>query len=246
MEKGDCAVPAPAESDRRRPGDASRLLAAYWLRSGEFFPVVRRGRALSGVFLPWHARAHPALHLDILHDIIEDRQAGFLQSVLVAPVRRSAITLGKILGGSSLALVQALIFLALAPTVGIGLTLAKVALLCGILFLIAFGLSSVGYFIAWKMDSTQGFHAIMNLFLMPMWLLSGSFFPASGAPGWLRWLVHANPLTYGIAAVRRALYLGQVQSAADMPPFGLCLAVTALFAALAFVATTVVASQPGR
>ncbi len=89
--------------------------------------------------------------------IIEDRQAGFLQSVLVAPVRRSAITLGKILGGSSLALVQALIFLALAPTVGIGLTLGKVALLCGILFLIAFGLSSIGYFIAWKMDSTQGF-----------------------------------------------------------------------------------------
>src|SRR6266516_6568730 len=118
--------------------------------------------------------------------IIEDRQTGFLQSVLVAPVRRSAITLGKVLGSSSLALVQALIFLTLAPTVGIGLTPGKVVLLCGILFLIAFELSAIGYFIAWKMDSTQGFHAIMNLFLMPMWLLSGSFFPASGAPAWLR------------------------------------------------------------
>ncbi len=178
--------------------------------------------------------------------IIEDRQTGFLQSVLVAPVRRSAITLGKVLGSSSLALVQALIFLTLAPTVGIGLTPGKVVLLCGILFLIAFELSAIGYFIAWKMDSTQGFHAIMNLFLMPMWLLSGSFFPASGAPAWLRWLVHANPLTYGIAAVRRALYLGHVQSAPDLPPFGLCLTVTALFAALAFAAATLVASQPAR
>ena len=178
--------------------------------------------------------------------IIEDRQAGFLQSVLVAPVRRSAITLGKVLGGASLALIQAFIFLALAPAVGIGLTPGKVALLCGILFLIAFGLTSIGYLIAWEMDSTQGFHAIMNLFLMPMWLLSGAFFPASGAPAWLRWLIHANPLTYGIAAVRRALYLGQIQSAADLPPLGLCLTVTALFAALAFAATTLVAARPAR
>ncbi len=170
--------------------------------------------------------------------IIEDRQMGFLQSVLVAPVRRSAITLGKILGGSTLALLQALLFLLMAPTVGITLTLEKLAILSGILFLTAFGLTSLGYLIAWRMDSTQGFHAIMNLLLMPMWLLSGSFFPATGAPWWIRWIIHANPLTYGVAAVRRALYLGEPQEMADLPQLGICIAVTCLFGVLAFALTT--------
>src|SRR5512136_2648083 len=77
--------------------------------------------------------------------IIEDRQVGFLQSVLVAPVPRSAITLGKILGGTSLALIQALIFLLLAPTVGISLSLEKLLALTGILFLVAFSLTAVGF-----------------------------------------------------------------------------------------------------
>ena len=170
--------------------------------------------------------------------IIEDRQAGFLQSVIVAPVRRSAITLGKTLGASTLALLQALLFLILAPTVGIALNPEKLAVLSGLLLLVAFGLSSLGYLIAWRMDSTQGFHAIMNLLLMPMWLLSGSFFPPSGAPSWVQWIIRANPLTYGVAAIRRALYLGELDGKADLPSFAVCIAVTCLFGALAFAATT--------
>ena len=71
------------------------------------------------------------------------------------------------------------------------------------LFTIAFGLTGLGFLIAWKMDSTQGFHAIMNLFLIPLWLLSGSLFPASGAAGWLGTVMAANPLTYGVAALRQ-------------------------------------------
>ena len=170
--------------------------------------------------------------------IIEDRQAGFLQSVVVAPVRRSAITLGKVLGASTLALLQALLFVALAPTVGIRLNLEKVLILTAVLFLVAFGLSALGYLIAWKMDSTQGFHAIMNLLLMPMWLLSGSFFPPSGAPAWMQWIIRLNPLTYGVAAVRRSLYLGDLQVRAELPSFAVSILVTALFASLAFAATT--------
>jgi ABC-2 type transport system permease protein len=178
--------------------------------------------------------------------IIEDRQVGFLQSVLVAPVPRSAITLGKIFGGTTLALIQALIFVALAPTVGISLTVGKLAALSGVLLLVAFALTALGFLIAWRLDSTQGFHAIMNLLLIPMWLLSGSFFPASGAPMWIRAVIHANPLSYGVAAIRRVLYLGGNPAAPDVPSLAICLAVTVLFGAAAFGAVTLVARQPTR
>ncbi len=175
--------------------------------------------------------------------IIEDRQVGFLQAVLVAPVPRSAITLGKIMGGTLLALVQALIFVLLAPTVGISLSLEKLLALTAILFLVAFALTAVGFLIAWKMDSTQGFHAIMNLLLMPMWLLSGAFFPASGAPAWIKGVINANPLTYGVGAVRQILYMGGSRAALDVPSLSTCVVVSVLFGIAAFGATSYVASR---
>jgi ABC-2 type transport system permease protein len=178
--------------------------------------------------------------------IIEDRQVGFLQSVLVAPVPRSAITLGKTLGGTSLALLQALLFLLLAPTIGIHLTLTKIAALAGVLFIVAFALTGVGFLIAWRLDSTQGFHAIMNLLLMPMWLMSGSFFPASGAPAWIRAIIYMNPLTYGVGAIRRILYLGNPQSPLDVPPLGICIAVSAVFGLASLAATSWVANRPSK
>jgi ABC-2 type transport system permease protein len=120
----------------------------------------------------------------------------------------------------------------------------KLISLTGILFLVAFALTAVGFLIAWRMDSTQGFHAIMNLFLMPMWLLSGSFFPASGAPKWIRIIIHANPLTYGVGAMRRVLYLESPRAAFDLPSLTVCLAVSLLFGMAAFAATTLVANRP--
>lgn len=178
--------------------------------------------------------------------IIEDRQAGFLQAVLVAPVSRSAITAGKILGGSTLALVHALAFLPLAPAAGISLTAGKIAAAASVLFILGFALTSLGFLIAWKMDSTQGFHAIMNLVLMPMWLLSGAFFPPGGAPVWLRILIHLNPLTYGVGALRQVLYQGSARMATDIPSASVCLAVTILFGVAAFAATTWIAARPRR
>jgi ABC-2 type transport system permease protein len=177
--------------------------------------------------------------------IIEDRQLGFLQAVLVAPIPRSAITLGKILGGTTLALLQALLFLLLAPAVGISLDPAKVAAVAGILLLVAFALTATGFFIAWRMDSTQGFHAIMNLLLMPMWMLSGSLFPAAGAPLWMEIIITLNPLSYGVAALRRVLYW-EAPPSAEMPALYLCLVVTTLFGAAAFAATTWLAGRPSR
>ena len=138
--------------------------------------------------------------------VIEDRNEGFLLSVLVAPVPRSAIVLGKVLGGTTLATAQGLIFLIFSPLVGIHMTLASFGLIVLTVFLVSFALTALGFAIAWPMDSTQAFHAIINLFLIPLWLLSGALFPLSKASAWIRWLMYINPLTYGVEALRTLMY----------------------------------------
>jgi len=140
--------------------------------------------------------------------VIEDRKEGFLLSVLVAPVSRSAIVLGKVLGGTTLAAVQGLIFLVFAPLVGIHLSISVFLLSALVVFLVSFALTALGFAIAWPMDSTQAFHAIINLFLIPLWLLSGALFPLSSASAWLRLVMQINPLTYGVEALRSVLYPG--------------------------------------
>jgi ABC-2 type transport system permease protein len=138
--------------------------------------------------------------------VIEDRNEGFLLSVLVAPVPRAAIVLGKVLGGTTLAAAQGLVCLVFAPLVGVQMTIASFALIVVTVFLVSFALTALGFAIAWPMDSTQAFHAIINLFLIPMWLLSGALFPISGASTWIRWLMYVNPLTYGVEALRTLMY----------------------------------------
>ena len=138
--------------------------------------------------------------------IIEDRKEGFLQSVLVAPISGASIALGKIFGGMTLAVLQAVIFLVLAPLIGFHFSLFQLPVLIIVLAFIGFGLTGLGFLIAWRMESTQGFHAIMNLFLIPLWLLSGALFPSEGGPSWLQWLMAANPLTYCLSATRQLLY----------------------------------------
>src|SRR5688500_2116232 len=113
--------------------------------------------------------------------IIEDRREGFLQSVLVAPIPRSAVVLGKVLGGTVLATGQVLLFLLLAPLVGFRFTPASFAIALLLMLILSFALTALGFCLAWRMTSTQGFHAVMNLFLMPMWFLSGALFPPTGA-----------------------------------------------------------------
>src|SRR5207253_3172634 len=138
--------------------------------------------------------------------VIEDRKEGFLLSVLVAPVPRSAIVLGKVLGGTTLSTIQGLTFLIFAPLVGVHLTLGTFLLIALTVFLVSFALTALGFAIAWPMDSNQAFHAIINLFLIPLWLLSGALFPLSGASGWMKVLMRLNPLTYGNEALRLLLY----------------------------------------
>src|SRR6202020_318835 len=113
--------------------------------------------------------------------VIEDRKEGFLLSVLVAPVPRSAIVLGKVMGGTTLSAIQGMIFLVLAPLAGVHLSLLQVLMVGIVVFLVSFALTALGFAIAWTMDSTQAFHGIINLFLIPLWLLSGALFPMAGA-----------------------------------------------------------------
>lgn len=182
--------------------------------------------------------------------IIEDRREGFLQSVLVAPIPRWSMVLGKILGGSLIALVQGLAFLVLGLTLGLRFTPLSVASIVALLAVISLALTSLGFVIAWRMDSTQGFHAIMSVFLMPMWLLSGAFFPPpplSAQMGWAEWalalVMQANPLTYGVAALRRLMYAGVADPPlpAGTPQLATCWAVTIGFAVVMFVLAWIVA-----
>ena len=175
--------------------------------------------------------------------IVEDRREGFLQGVLVAPVTRTSIVLGQALGSTTLALLQGMLFLFLAPLAGIRLSLVSLLLVVVVLFCIAFSMTNLGLIIAWRMRSTQGFHAIMNLLLMPLWLLSGAFFPVTGVPLWLVWVMHCNPLTYGMAALRRSLYLGHPVAAGAVPALAPALGLTVLFGVVALLAAVHTARQ---
>ncbi len=167
--------------------------------------------------------------------IIEDRSEGFLQSVLVAPAPRWAMVFGKILGGAAIAMLQGLLFLVLGwLTLGLSSSAVELLAAIGLMAVIAIALTALGFFIAWRMDSTQGFHAIMSVFLFPMWLLSGSLFPDD--PGsWLTWLSRFNPLTYGVAGLRHYLqFENSVVDRSALPNPLVCWLVTIGFAAIMF------------
>jgi ABC-2 type transport system permease protein len=170
--------------------------------------------------------------------VIEDRKEGFLLSVMVAPVHRTAIVLGKVMGGTTLAAAQGVLFLVAAPFIGVRFGLEQFLLILLVIFLVSFSLTALGFVIAWPMDSTQAFHAIINLFLMPLWMLSGALFPISGASRWIGWLMRINPLTYGTEALRSLLF-----PATATFSLTLCLMVLTGFTAVMFSLSFVMANR---
>ncbi len=144
--------------------------------------------------------------------VIEDRNEGFLQSVLVAPVSRIGLVIGKVCGGALIAVIQGLLFLLLAPLAGFSLSFVALFQILFALIVTSLCLTTLGFIFAWRLDSIQGFHSIMNLILMPMWLLSGAFFPASRAPFILKIIIYLNPLTYGFSAIQNALQAQNLSS----------------------------------
>ncbi|GIW94295.1 MAG: transport permease protein [Pirellulaceae bacterium] len=183
--------------------------------------------------------------------IIEDRREGFLQGVLVAPVPRWVMVAGKLLGASLLAVGQALLLLALCAVWGIWLSPLGYLQAVLLLWVVSTAFGALGFVLAWRMDSTQGFHAVMNLVLMPMWLLSGAFFPVPAVePGdlvqtGLHWVMRLNPVTYAVAGLRGMIYPGRLPEGFWEPHSAwVCWAVTVGFAAFWVLAAWRVAERP--
>lgn len=139
--------------------------------------------------------------------IVWDREFGFLKEVMVAPISRSSVAIGKAFGGSSVAMIQAVVILLFAPLVGVSLSFLTIVAVIPLMFLISFSITSMGIALAAKMQSMEGFQMIMNFLIMPLFVLSGAMFPLDRLPEWLRFLTRIDPLTYGVDALR-GLMLG--------------------------------------
>lgn len=145
--------------------------------------------------------------------VVWDREFGFLREMLVAPVHRSAIVVGKALGGATVATLQAVVLLVLAPVVDVPLSVALVVQLLALVMLLSFTLTALGLAIVVGIRQVQTVMGIMQMVLLPLSFLSGAMFPLSGLPGWLDVAVKLNPVTYGVHPVRSAVF-----DRLDLPP----------------------------
>lgn len=158
--------------------------------------------------------------------VVWDREFGFLREVLVAPLSRTGIVLGKVAGGSAVAAGEGLVLLALAPVVGVPLGPARLAELVPLLLLLAATLSALGILIGLRLRSQEVFQTVMALVVFPLLFLSGIFFPLEATPAWLAVAAKLNPVTYGVDAIRQVLLAGPLGTGTDSL-HGISLGVTA-------------------
>lgn len=168
--------------------------------------------------------------------VVWDRQFGFLKAILVAPVSRIHVALGKVAGGTTLAMLQGLIVLLMAPILRVPLRPSQILGIAGVLLLLAFMMTSLGLLLAVRERSMQGFHMVMNFLLLPMFFLSGAFFPLDGVPVWMRLFSALDPVTYGVDSLR-AVSLAAILPTSNLGeitlhPMSINLAVMAAFSAL--------------
>ncbi len=168
--------------------------------------------------------------------VIEDRQQGFLQQVMVVPGSRAALVLGKTAGVTTMALVQSCLCLLAAPLAGLSLAEVAWPALLAVLVLGCVGLTAINFALAWLVDSTAGYHGILSIILLPLWIVSGAMFPAQSALAWVGPLMQANPMTYLVDGIRHSMYGGQAPI--GQASLGLSLAVLVGFA-LASIALAV-------
>jgi len=148
--------------------------------------------------------------------VVWDREFGFLKEVLVAPISRASVAVGKALGATSTALLQGILILLFAPLIGVSFSMWTVLALLPLMFLLAFSMGSLGILLATRIRSMEAFQAVMQMLMFPMVFLSGVFFPLQGLPAWMNVLVKLNPATYGIAPIRQVI-LGTLPDS----PFGI-------------------------
>ena len=137
--------------------------------------------------------------------VVWDREFGFLKEVLVAPISRASVAVGKTLGAATVALLQGMLILLFAPLIGISLSAWTVLALVPLMLLLAVSLGSLGILLATRIRSMEAFQAVMQMLMFPMVFLSGAFFPLQGLPAWMNILVKINPATYGIAPIRQVI-----------------------------------------
>jgi ABC-2 type transport system permease protein len=165
--------------------------------------------------------------------VIWDREFGFLKEILVAPISRVSIVVGKALGGATSSVFQSIIISAIAMLLGVSLGVSAVALTICAVVLISVGFVALGISIASMMDSMEGFNMIMNFIVMPMFMLSGALFPINSLPESVAWIPYANPMTYGVELLRYTMI------GSSSIPLTLSLGVVVLFS----TSTSIVASM---
>jgi ABC-2 type transport system permease protein len=138
--------------------------------------------------------------------IVWDREFGFLREMMVAPVRRSSIVIGKCLGGATVACSQGIIMILLAPLVHVPYNVVLILGIFGLQLLLAFTITAFGVMVAARIKQMQSFFGVMQMIVMPMFFISGALFPASGLPGWLTVLNRLDPLTYAVDPMRRLVF----------------------------------------
>ena len=138
--------------------------------------------------------------------IVWDREFGFLREMMVAPVRRSSIVIGKCLGGATVASFQGVIVLALAGAVGVPYAPALILGAFALQLLLAFSITAFGVMVAVRIKQMQAFMGVMQMIIMPMFFLAGALFPVAGLPAWLNFLNRIDPLTYAVDPMRRLVF----------------------------------------
>ncbi len=152
--------------------------------------------------------------------LVWDREFGFLKEVLVAPISRVSVAVGKALGAATVAMFQGIIILLFAPLIGVSLSVGTLLALLPLMFLLAASMGSLGILLATRIRSMEAFQALMQMLMFPMVFLSGVFFPMDGLPAWMSILVKINPATYGIAPIRQVVLGTSPGSSFDINIFG--------------------------
>lgn len=169
--------------------------------------------------------------------IVWDREFGFLKEILVAPVSRTAVILGKAFGAATTSALQGMAILVFAPVVGMHLSPVRVLAVAPMLVLTAMAINGLGLALAARVATMQGFMVVMNFITLPLFFVSGALYPLQAAPGWLKGLAVLDPLSYAVDAVRRTLIPGfpaSVRMGGQPMAIGLELVVLAAFAVVAF------------
>ncbi len=139
--------------------------------------------------------------------VVEDKQFGFMKEILVAPISRTSIVIGRALGGATVTVIQATLVLVIAILLGFSFQLSVINLILAFLlmFLVSFGFVCLGLAFASRMTDPHGFQLLVNFIIFPIFLLSGAFFPLGSIPEWLRFVAFIDPLTYAVDGLRNLL-----------------------------------------